>query len=161
MRSLSANKTPFVPIPKNILPEIIQALNLSTDSIFYDLGCGDGRILQAGLRLKPQIKTIGIEKEILPFYLAKWRLRKAIAAGSCQVFHQSFFNQSLTKATHVFTYLFPDLMDELLPKLQQELKPGTKLVSCDFAFNTKQPVKIIHLKRANRSLGQKLYCYEF
>lgn len=161
IKSLLMNKAPFIPIPKDVVMEIAKTLALSTNSIVYDLGCGDGRVLEACLQLEPQIKAIGIEKEIVPFCLAKWRLRKFIKNGSCQLFHKNFFNISVTEATHVFTYLFPGLMDDLLPKLQKELKPGTKLVSCDFLFHNKQSNQTIDLKRSERSLGRKLYCYEF
>lgn len=161
MKSLLANKAPFVPIPNDVVPEIAKALGLSANSILYDLGCGDGRVLKACLQLEPKIKAIGIEKEIVPFCLAKWKLRKFNKTASCQLFHKNFFDVSVTDATHIFTYLFPGLMDDLLPKLQQELKPGTKLVSCDFLFHHKQPSQVIDLKRSNRALGRKLYYYEF
>lgn len=36
---------PFVSIPKGIEKEIIKALDLKDESIFYDLGCGDGIVL--------------------------------------------------------------------------------------------------------------------
>jgi hypothetical protein len=71
-----------------------------------------------------------------------------------------FMKQNLSAADRVFTYLYPGLMDELLPKLEKELHPGTRLVSCDFPFSKKKAKEVIDLERPKLT-GQKLYIYEF
>ncbi|MCX6784407.1 MAG: hypothetical protein NTV81_00500 [Candidatus Komeilibacteria bacterium] len=160
-KSLLLTKAPFIPIPKDVLNNISLQLKLQPDSIVYDLGCGDGRVLEACLKLQPQAKYIGIEKEIVPYCLAWWRLRKFIKTGHCQIIHQNFFKINLTPATCIFTYLFPQLMDDLLPKFQAELQPKTRLVSCDFLFSNKLSLETIDLKRSPHSLGKRLHIYEF
>ena len=38
---------PFVPVSKKIMPQIIEALDIKEGGVIYDLGCGDGRVLQS------------------------------------------------------------------------------------------------------------------
>jgi hypothetical protein len=45
--SLILTRAPFIPIPAEILPSIVQALDLRDDSLVCDLGCGEGRVLLA------------------------------------------------------------------------------------------------------------------
>ena len=54
------------------------------------------------------------------------------------------------------TYLFPGLMDKLLPKLEKELSPGTILVSVSFSFSKREPERVIDLKRTSKQSGQRL-----
>ena len=71
------------------------------------------------------------------------------------------FDQNTESATHVFTFLSSVLMDKLLPKLERELTPGTRLVSCDYKFSKKDPLRVIDLHRENEKFGKRLYIYEF
>ena len=58
--------TPFVPVPSQIEEEIINALELKNNSVLYDLGCGDGRILLKAVQKHPNIQAIGIEIGFVP-----------------------------------------------------------------------------------------------
>lgn len=153
-------QAPFIPVPKTILPTIVKILDVRDDSIVYDLGCGDGRLLISCFQSNPRGTYVGIEKAIFPFWLARFKLRK-IRSENVKIIRQNFFNCDLSSATHIFTYLYSQPMDLLLPKLQRELKPGARLVSCDFPFKNKKPLKVIDLNRPIRKLGKKLYVYKF
>ena len=52
-------------------------------------------------------------------------------------------------------------MDDLLPKLDRELRSGTRLVSVTFKFTTKQPIAEYDLNRSKYKLARKIYVYEF
>jgi len=164
-------KVPFVPVPKMVLPEIIEALKLADRSILYDLGCGDARVLVEAARVSKysklsedskssKVRFIGIEKVALPLFLAKFRIWRSGNSSNILLKNKNLFKEDLSQATHIFTYLLPKAMDDLLPKLERELKPGTRLISCDFKFSNKEPTEIIDLKR-NKKLGSFLYIYEF
>lgn len=156
-------KVPFVPVPNSILKDIFKALNIKDDSILYDLGCGEGRVLFYISRLVPKAKYIGIENSTFPLILARvraWWHRK-VTGKKINIINSDFFNHDLSDATHIFTYLYPNVMDDLLPKLDKELKKGTRLVSVTFKFTAKQPSSEIDLKRGKYQLAQKMYVYEF
>jgi hypothetical protein len=109
----------------------------------------------------PEAKYIGIDKAIVPHVYAKWKLRK-ILGSNVKLLHKNFFRQDLSDATHIYLYLFPGLLKSLLPKLEKELKPGTRVVSCDFEFPEEfKPVQVIDLNRAKGKRGRRLYLYSF
>jgi len=151
-------RAPFVPAPREILPAIVQALGLKEESVVYDLGCGDGRVLEACWNQQPQARYAGLEKDWLPFWLAKWRLRHN---KDIKIIQQNFFKHDLSGATHIFLYLFPEVMDQLLPKFEKELQSGARVVSCSFRFSHRDPTERIDLHRPEGLLGRELYIYDF
>lgn len=156
-------KVPFVPVPDSILKQIYNALEVKERSVVYDLGCGDGRVLFYISKRMPNATYIGIENVTFPLILAHiraWWHRK-FTSTEIEILNQDFFTRDLSDATHIFTYLYPNVMDDLLPKLDRELKKGTRLVSATFKFTTKQPIAQIDLGRSKRKLARTLYVYEF
>lgn len=146
-------------MPTDVLPSIVKAIDVQSGEMVYDLGCGDGKVLLACQVQASNAKFIGVERSWLPYFIAKYKSRKS--AGNIELIRKSFFKVDLSKADKVFVYLFPALMNDLLPKLQKELKSGAKVVSCDFTFTKKEPKEVIDLKRDPKLLGQKLIIYEF
>ncbi len=148
---------PFVPIPKDLEDEIVENLGLNSESVFYDLGCGDGRILIKAVEKYPGIKCVGVEIAYLPYSLAKFYTRKY---KNIEIRRQNVFKTDLTSATHIFAYLYPKAMTELWPIVKEQCKPGTILMSCDFEVENVQPNKIIQTKITNSKRGQRLSVYE-
>lgn len=157
------NKVPFVPTPRPVLREISKAMNLKKDSVVYDLGCGNGKILFYLFKNNSNIKCIGLENNPYPLFLVRSRLffSGKEQKKSIKIINNNFFKQDLRDATHVFTYLSSGLMDKLLPKFEKELAPGTRLVSLSFSFENKKPIEKIDLKRSKYKLGRELYIYQF
>lgn len=148
---------PFIPIPKAVLRRIQQTLELNSESILYDLGSGDGRILIT-CGDGPHKKLIGIEKGPIPYFISKFRLLFH-AEKNITILRKNFFDVHLDQATHVVTYLLPKVLEKLESKFDQELKPGTRLVTCDFKLKKKIPYEIIQLDRPKHALGKTLYVY--
>lgn len=147
---------PFVPIPRGIENDIINALALSNTSILYDLGCGDARVLTEAVRKYPYIQAIGIEKGFIPFVFAKWRTRNN---PTITIILGDIFTASISDATHIFTYLYPQVVEKLMPKISTECLPGTRIVSCDFEAKNRTPIEIIPLKKTVAGRGEKLIIY--
>src|ERR1035437_7676635 len=130
------SKVPFVPVRKKVLKDIISALKLSNESVLYDLGCGDGRILFAAAKIYPKISCVGIKKAPFQFLWAKvHKFFTGKISKKISIIRGDMFEANVPPATHIFLYLFPELMDSLLPKFKKELKSGTRVVSCDFQFS--------------------------
>ena len=148
-------EAPFVPTKAGILPKIAEAMKLEGNSILYDLGCGDARVLVACHKLQPQAQYVGFEKNIIPYLWARFRIWEAGLSKNIRVYKKDFFEADLSGATHVFCYLVPKQMEKLDPKLEKELKKGKRVISLRFRLPDKIPQKTI-------SLGnEKLYIYEF
>jgi len=154
------NKVPFVGTPKKVFLDILQYLDLKNDSVVYDLGGGDSSMLLYFAKLKPKARYVSIENSLFPIILSKMNLffnkNKNVV-----LIKKDFFKVDLSKATHITTYLYPNVMDDLLPKFDKELKSGTRLISVSFKFTQKKPILEIDLKENKTILAKKLYVYEF
>lgn len=154
--ALLTTRVPFVPVPADAVSRIIDQLDLPADAVFYDLGCGDGRVLKAAIERYPGIKAVGVEKAPIPYLLARFRTRKH---PGIEIRRADIFKTDVSDATHVYLYLFPKVVTRLLPKLEKECTPGTKVFSCDFRSAQKQPAKTIPLGQPSKSLGKELFVY--
>jgi len=158
------SKVPLISVPKAILPDVYKFLDIKKDSVVYDLGCGDGQALFYFANLTPKAKYIGIENGAFPLLVAKLHrlIKGKKKTNGVEIINKDFFKQDLAEATHIFMYLYPNIMDDLLSKFDTELKKGTKVVSVSFQFTLKRPVAEIDLERYGRfELARKLYIYEF
>ena len=155
----STRNAPFVPISGHSIKEIVRSLELRQGSVCYDLGCGDGRVLFAAHRIEPGAKYYGIDKHLFPYLLA--RLKGWHTGVPVQFRKEDVFRASFADATHLYTYLHTDFLNALLPKLVQELRPGTRMVSADFCFKDKKPVATKEFAIPGRMKTTTLYVYEF
>ncbi len=146
---------PFIPIPKKIVKDVVTHLHLQNDSILYDLGCGDGRILLETSTHCPGIKCVGIERAFFPYLLAKFKTRHI---PTIEIRRENIFNTTISDATHVFMYLWPGMPDKILPLLEKKCKPGTRVISCDFECMYRPATETITLHE-NTVRGKKLFVY--
>lgn len=145
---------PFVPIPDERLDMIVDSFHLLPDSVFYDLGCGNGKILIKVSQKYPRIKVVGVELGLFPYLIAKIKTRKY---KNIEIRRENILETDINNATHIFIYLFPAIFQKLFPKIEKECKPETKVFSCDFEYKNKKPEKVIDL--GNNRLGKKLFIY--
>ncbi len=157
------NKTPFIPVSMRILPDINKVLDLKEGSVFCDLGSGDGRIVYYIANHNPKIKVFGIENNLFAIILSKinFFFLKIQNKNNITILEKDLFTQDLSSFTHIVSYLYPNVMDDLLVKFDKELKPGTKLISINYHFTNKRPISEIDLKKNRFSMTRKLYVYEF
>lgn len=156
MRDFLTGDAPFVSTRKRVVSQIIDALQLSDGSILYDLGCGNGSILKYAVMYTKGVRGVGIENGIIPFLMAKIHTRKL----SVVIVRDNFFKTDISSATHMYVYLFTDVLKKLAPKILRECKKGTRIVSCDYEISDWVPIKIINTAREGDRLGRKLYIYE-
>ncbi|KND50543.1 MAG: hypothetical protein AB202_02735 [Parcubacteria bacterium C7867-007] len=154
--------SPFIRTRTQVAEEVAAVFGtLPTGSTLIDPGCGDGRVLFAIAKQNPHTHFIGIELRLLPYLLALHK-RKREKNTTIDFVHGNFSQHDLSCATHMYTYLYPHVMDDLLPKLEKELQPGTQLISLDFSFSMKEAVRTIPLLSAEEGkLGRLLYVYQF
>lgn len=150
---------PFVAIPQHAIRLLEESISIpEKECTIYDLGCGDGRVLCALANKFPHVQYIGIEYSWMPYLFAKISAR---AYKNITIKYKNFFKEDLSDADGIITYLFPRLMDSLLPKLEKELKPGAMLYSFDFPFTNKEPRAIIDNKKGAATRGNRLWIYGF
>jgi SAM-dependent methyltransferase len=148
------NRIGYVPVPRRLLPQIIQAMALRPGDSLADLGCGDGRVLRAAMRAEPSIKAIGFENNPIVYLIARLLSAKAIGLRRADL-----FACDLTDASVVFAYLHPDLNAKLKPKLERELKAGSRVLTLQFPIIGWTARQTIDLAGAP-GYAQQLYVYQ-
>jgi SAM-dependent methyltransferase len=153
---------PFIRTRPPVAKEVAEAFGtLPPGSVVYDPGCGDGRVLFAIAEKNPHARFVGIELRMFPYMLAL-RQKRLHPNVDITFIRGNSFKLDLSSATHMYTYLYPKVMDMLLPKLEKELRPGTELISLDFEFQNKETERSMPLASAEaQKLGRTLYVYRF
>ncbi len=151
----SKKKAPFVRTRNGAVPEILKLLQLNDGSVLYDLGCGDGRILRAAVASTKGLTGVGIENDWLPIIFSHFRPKLA----GTEIIKGDIFKTPLDKATHIYCYLFPQVMINLEPVVLAKCRPGTRIVSCDFPFPNLTPVQTVTLPGNRYMLARTLYLY--
>ena len=81
--------------------------------------------------------------------------------NNIEILKKDIFDIDLSNATHICLYIYPNIMDDMLTFLDDNLKKGTKVVSINFQFTQKRPTKEIELKKNKFQRINKIYVYEF
>ena len=130
----------FVPTPHEVVDDMLRLANVGKDDILYDLGSGDGRIAIAAAK-KFGIRAVGIDIDPERIREANDNARKAGVSHLVQFRQEDLFKADFREATVVTLYLLPDLNVKLRPRLWDELKPGTRIISHQFDMGTWKPEK--------------------
>lgn len=125
---------PYVPTPNVVVDQMLSMANVGAADHVIDLGSGDGIIvLTAAQRLKASGYGVDIDEELVR--LSNERAKNLGVASRVKFEAKDIFKTDISKATVVTLYLLPEMMRKLRPKLQSELRPGTRIVSHDYYFD--------------------------
>ena len=158
------SKSLFISLPKSTFLDINKTLAISKGNYLYHLGCGSGRFLFYLADRHPESFFVGIENSLFLYTLARirlWLYTRKTGKHNVRIVQGDFMKQSLSQATHIFVYIYPNYMDDLLLKSENVFREGTRLVSASFRFTQKKPVLEVDLHRKSFQLVRKLFVYEF
>ncbi len=157
-RNASKSFAPFVPCEKKELPRIFEVIALKDNEIFYDLGCGDGRVVFYAAR-NFKSKAIGIELSLL-FFLYSWVKRIFSRDKSNITFKlKNLFHEDLSKADAIYVYGMPRVLEKRLRyKLEKELKEGARVIAYGFPIKGLNPESI---RRPDEKHKKSIYLYRF
>jgi len=130
----------FVPTPQEVVEDMLRLANVRKGDILYDLGSGDGRIAVTAAK-KYGIRAVGIDIDPERIREANANAGKAGVTRLVQFRQEDLFKADFKEATVVTLYLLPDLNVKLRPRLWNELKPGTRIVSHQFEMGGWKPEK--------------------
>ena len=129
---------PYVPSKPEVVSEMLRMARVGKDDLLYDLGCGDGRIVITAARL---FGTRGVGIDIDPERIRESK-ENAVEAGVSHLvkfFEQDIFEADFREASVVSLYLLTSVNLRLRPKLLSQLRPGTRVVSHNYAMDTWKP----------------------
>jgi len=117
---------------------MLELAKVGPSDTVYDLGCGDGRIVIAAAH-DFGARGVGVEIDPVLVRQARENARKAGVADKVEIRQGNMFEIDLSPATVVALYLLERLNLKLRPKLQRELRPGSRVVSHVFGMGDWKP----------------------
>ncbi len=137
----------FVPTPADAIAAMVKLAELTPADVVYDLGCGDGRLLiQAAV--EGGVTGTGIDVDAALLNQAQSNARQAEVGDRLSFLQANLFEADLSQATVVFIYLLPHLNLRLRPRLQAQLRPGSRIVSHMFDMGDWRPDLTLPLARS-------------
>jgi SAM-dependent methyltransferase len=119
----------YVPTPQKVVDKMMEAANVTSKDVVYDLGCGDGRLAVAAA--KRGAKAIGFDIDPKRVEDARAHVKAAGVEALASIKWANVFSVDLSSASVVTLYLLPELNVRLIPQLEK-LSPGSRIVSHDF-----------------------------
>ena len=142
----------------DVVHSILNLAEPKSDSILYDLGCGDGRICcEASKRFS--CRSVGCEIE--PHLIEKFRhhvsrLSDREIAKKIEIVEGDLRNLLLQEATIIVLYLLPESVEEIKPKLIEALKRGAILIC-----NTWGPKDLIPISRTECGFSNNVILWKY
>src|ERR671915_498210 len=127
----------FVPTPQEVVDAMLKMAKVGPNDVIYDLGSGDGRIPITAARTY-KARGVGIDIDPQRIREATENLKTAGVGDRVRFLNQDLFTTNISEATVVTLYLLPSLNTKVMPKLNKELKPGTRVVSHAFDMKDDQ-----------------------
>lgn len=150
-------QVPYVPTPQDIVDKMLDLAKVTSDDVVYDLGSGDGRIVITAVQ-KYGAHAVGVEINPDLYRQSSARIKELGLDDRAHIMCEDFFDVSVHRATVVALYLLTSFNEKLRPKLERELRPGTRIVCHDFHIPGWEPDKVIDVT-SNNGLPHKIYLY--
>jgi len=132
----------YLPTPHHVVEAMLRLARVSQADVVYDLGSGDGRIPIAAAQVYGA-RGVGIELDGRMIERARCNAREAGFERLVDFRQEDLFGADLREATVVTLFLFPEMVQRLMPKLRAELRPGTRIVSHRFGPSTWLPDRTV------------------
>jgi len=145
----------FVPTPKRIVRAMLHLASLRRGETLFDLGAGDGRIIIEAAR-KFGAHAVGVE--ISPEHITRIKERLAATGTRADLIESDIFEVNLASADVITIYLSESANARLVQKLNDELKPGTRIVSLDYQLPGWVPKR--ELEVAASGISRTIYLYQ-
>ena len=134
----------FVPTPQEVVDAMLKLAKVTKNDVVYDLGSGDGRIPITAAKTYGA-RGVGIDIDPQRIKEATENLKAAGVGDRVKFLNADLFTTDISEATVVTLYLLPSLNLKVLPKLNKELKPGTRIVSHAFDMGSSKPIETLNV----------------
>jgi len=120
----------FLPTPEPVVEKLLELAEPREGDVLYDLGCGDGRVVIAAAK-RYGIRCVGVDLDPQLLARARERARREGVEHLVRLIRQDAKSANVSKATIV--HLFVSTLGNVLlrPYLEEQLKPGTRIVSAN------------------------------
>lgn len=134
---------PYVPTSQTVVDAMLDLAGVKQGDVHYDLGCGDGRIVISAA--KRGAKATGIDLDPQRIREAHENAEQAGVTDKVTFIQGDLFDFDFSDVDVLTLYLLPSVNLKLKPKILDELKPGTRIVSHAFDMGDWEPEKTIRV----------------
>lgn len=127
---------PWFPTWSRDIERFLKLAGIRPGQKFYDLGCGDGKLVFAAAGAGAE--AVGFEISLLPYLLAisrSWHIENA------EIKFKNFWKADLSDADIVYIFLTPKVNPKAKEKLERELKKGSRVIAYTWPIDGWQPTK--------------------
>ena len=153
---------PYVPTTDKAVQEMLKLADVKKSDVVYDLGCGDGRIVIAAAKTYGA-HGVGIDINPERIKEAKENAKRAGVEHLVRFEENDLFQAEFRPATVVTLLVLSSFNLQLRPRLLQQLKPGTRVVSNTFDMGDWKPEKEVNVGDAGEEeytgLSQRLFLW--
>ena len=125
---------PWFPTWSRDIERFLKLAEIKPGQKFYDLGCGDGKLVFAAAGAGAQ--AVGFEISLLPYLIA---LSRSFYVDNSKILFKDFWKQDISDADIVYIFLTPKVNPKAKLKLEKELKPGARVVAYTWPIDGWQP----------------------
>ncbi|SMO42213.1 class I SAM-dependent methyltransferase [Fodinibius sediminis] len=146
---------PYVPTPNEVVEKMLDLAEVQSDDYVIDLGSGDGRIVIAAAKRGASGHGIDLD----PKRIAEARKNATMAEVDDKVMfkQQDIFETDFREASVITMYLLPSVNKKLRPRLLDELRPGTRLVSHSFDMGDWEPDQEVTLSSESSNRTHSIF----
>lgn len=127
---LFERETPYVPTPQDVVERMLDMAGLKPAEYLIDLGSGDGRIVVTAAQRGARAFGVDLNPKRVQEGVANAKTAGVSDRATFEV--KDLFDTDIGKADVVTTYLLPLVNLDLRPRLLEQLRPGTRLVTHAF-----------------------------
>lgn len=145
---------PFVSTPTWAVNWLTNNLQLTSNDVVYELGCGRSPVLVALAKKHPATTFVGIEIQWWPYILSRWQARNC---RNVRLIYGNIFTHDLSSATIVYGFFITGFMPKLAKKLSENLRPGTKIIS--YGFRLPDWTTVEEIQNPEKQTGSRILVY--
>jgi len=154
-----APEVPYVPTTQAAVEAMLKLAGVTSDDVVYDLGCGDGRIVITAAKLYGA-RGVGIDIDPERIREANENAKKAGVEKLVRFEENDLFKANIRAASVVTLFLLTRVNARLRPKLLNELRVGTRVVSNTFDMGDWKPQKEFTVDTGDEGyFSKKLYLW--
>jgi SAM-dependent methyltransferase len=140
-RAAQTTLAPFVATPSDVVDRMLRLASVGPRDMVYDLGSGDGRIVIAAAKTFGA-RGVGLDIDPVLVEQAAANARAAGVADRVSFRLQDAMTADVSDATVVTLYLLAASNVKLRPRLQAQLRPGSRIVAHNFGMGDWEPEKV-------------------
>ena len=142
------SNAPYVPTPQSTVDRMLELAKVGPNDFVIDLGSGDGRIpITAAKQFGARAVGIEIEADLIEGLgfvgvgdeKSRFDARWAGVADRVTFRIEDLFTTDLRPATVLTLYLFRELNIQLRPRILEQMKPGSRVVTHDWDMGEWEP----------------------